>query len=407
MQIKDNMDTLLPIWEANRFVSGAHNTRTKLRTKIKRTAATGNRKKLRALKHKYFGSLHVKVSALYKAGVRLPSKNDWLMEACLLDLRLPVTEPVIWWKRPKRSGGVRTVCKLPPHLYAAHIMIADVLSAQMAPPSFIYNLKGAGREDLVSEVLNKLRTGFNHYRIYDVRDCFTNVSTDAIHNLNLPRRLVTNTLNTEKLRFQQVAPDEATQSDTIPIDTISNEAVVCGPTGVLAGSPASNLILANLLKDMPQPPVGDGYVFVYCDDLIVLAKSAEVCDCIETSLLDFFGQSAVGPFTLNKKAAGARSSFEYLGYEFAYDPISQRWSVGLSQSNWMSLVKRRHDDLLKLHVENPHGIFVDDMKGIRDMLRGHPSLSDPETVLRAICDVGPDNVEILAARNREKTNNRK
>ena len=240
------------------WVNKAHGIRSRWVQRIAATCFTGDRQKLRKLKQAYFTDKMVKISALHKAGERQPGVPEWFAEADRLDLFTPFSEPVNWWHEPKRSGGYRKVCDLPRPLKATHYIIADAIRAQMVQPVAIYNLKGKGRDRLVSDLLAKLSQGFDTCRIYDVKDCFQSVNPNTIYQLPLPRRIIDHALAIQDLNLQRVATPTASYGDA-PIDIPVDNTAECGPAGLMQGSPASNLILAYLLQTMPQPDPDGGH----------------------------------------------------------------------------------------------------------------------------------------------------
>lgn len=402
MKITSANDILIPAWEADRLVNKAHQIRTEWRYRIA-NAAEQSPKRLRRLIHSYFKDKNVKVSVLAKAGIRMPSTTGWLTEALLFDPFSPFPEPVYWWPEPKRSHGYRLVCDPPPAIRAAHYMIGDVIAAQTDLPPFIFNVKGKGRDGLARQLLEKLEQGFTCWRTYDVRDCYQSVDPGAIYQLKLPRRIINNALDMNNLNLQRVAGKGTTRSGSPYRDTIVDAAVESGPSGLMQGSPASNLILAFLLQTMPQPIVGDGYLFLYGDDLIVVARTQDACDRVEQSLCEFFAQPWLGPLPLQRKAAGIGGAFEFLGYEFRLDATAGNWAIDLSRRNWDELARIRHDTLLILHRENRHGIFSDDMKEVRAKLTGHGALTNPDAILDAVASIGPDGWEIEQSRRTKPT----
>ena len=54
------------------------------------------------------------------------------------------------------------------------------------------------------------------------------------------------------------------------------------------------------------------------------------------------------------------------------------------------MARKRHQQILDLRKANPHGIYVDDMRWVHDTLHGFSALTDPETILLTIADIGPD-----------------
>jgi len=272
MAIVTQMMVLAPALEAERMVHKTHSIRADRRKYLARAFRSGDDRKLRKALNSFFTDTRVKMSALHKAGERQPNIEGWRYAAKSLDPRTPFPEPVNWWPEPKARGGYRIVCDLPRPLKATHYMIADALYAQMEIPPFIFDLRGRGRNKAVLGLFEKLNAGFNSYRVFDVKDCFQNVNPEVIHKLPLPRRIIENALIIENLSLQRVAKQNATEPGDILSDTPAIESIESGPAGLMQGSPASNVILAWLLREAPCPDSEDWLLFVYADDLIVVAR---------------------------------------------------------------------------------------------------------------------------------------
>jgi hypothetical protein len=390
---------LTPANEAVRFVQQCHKFRADLKRQLKVAYKVGSKQKQRKLMNSYFKNDMVKISSLSKAGVRLPNKVQWESEARLFDPFARSEETMEWWYEPKGNDSVRVVCDLAPRQKATSYMIADVLWAQMSPPTHIYNLKGRGRDKLITDLIEKLSQGYSHYRVYDVRDCFPSVSTDAIQTLKLPRRIKQHALNLDNVNSERNPERESHLVDSIlNRGTIHSNHQLDGPRGLCQGSPASNLILAYLLQDMPQDMQDALYEFLFVDDLIVVARSEEILDRIDKRLQEFFCKPTVGPSKLIPKHAGHNGAFVYLGYEFRNNSITGEWALSLSQANWDKANKKYRAELVRLHDKFPHGIFASDpMKPTRDMLQGFPALSTPNDILMSIREGGLDQPEIEKA----------
>ncbi len=134
------IQTIFAAEAAERYVQQCHQFRNKLKRQLAAAYKETNRQKQRKLRDSYFKNKKVKVSTLHKAGMRLPSKDQWVAEAKIFDPFAPSDETLEWWYTPKRSVGTRVVCGLAPKQLATHYMLADVLWAQLVAPTFIYNL---------------------------------------------------------------------------------------------------------------------------------------------------------------------------------------------------------------------------------------------------------------------------
>jgi hypothetical protein len=273
----------------------------------------------------------------------------------------------------------------------------------MNVPCFIYNVtqfggasRRTGKDALVAELVTRLCSGYMHYRVYDVRDCFNSVSSDALIPPNLPlqRRIYDNTLNLQKLCFRHDTIREQRQfADTSSYRDIMTAVGASGPEGLLQGSPASNVLLAYILQNIPQPNPQDGCILLFGDDLIVLSRSQEIVDQVDQNLLHFFGQPTLGPLQLLQRASGYQGHFEYLGYEFSYSPFRENWHVSLSSKNWGKLERLRDLETLMCNPKNQSMYSEAPIsRKIWRSLSGHRSLTDPAAILHTIMAGGMDAV---------------
>ncbi len=376
---------------AERMVQKAHNIRADRRRRITKAFYAGDKKARRKEVHAFFKDKRVKMSALHKAGERHPNSMGWEVAAKSLAPFTPFPEPVNWWSMPKAKGGYRIACDLPRPLKAIHYMIADALYAQMDILPFIFDLRGRGRNMAILRLLEKLQAGYNSYRVFDVKDCFQNVNPEVVYNLPLPRRIIDHALNIQNLSLQRVAKQTATVTGDIPSDTLLiDDAIESGPAGLMQGSPASNVILAWLLRNLPQPDNDDWVLSVYADDLIVVAKQDDTLERVEQMLLGFFERPELGPLFLKKKAAGTGLAFDYLGCEFRHSSVSGEWELDLSHKNWDKLHRKRYAEMAEYKRKYPHGIFVDEEKSIRGVVASFP-LAEGRAAIREIAlSFGPE-----------------
>ncbi len=398
MAIVTPMMVLAPAREAEHMVHKMHNIRTGRRRRLARLFASGDERGLRKALHSFFKDPQVKMSALHMAGERHPNMEGWHLAAKALDPFTPFPEPVNWWPEPKARGGYRIVCDLPRPLKATHYMIADALYAQMEVPPFIFNLRGRGRDKAIRGLLEKLNAGYNSYRILDVKDCFQSVNPEVFRKLPLPRRIIENALIIENLSLQRVTKLNATEPGSIT-DTSSMENIDGGPAGLMQGSPASNVILAWLLREAPCPDGEDWLLCIYADDLIVVAKQDDILDRVEQMLVDFFTCPRLGPLVLRKKAAGTGGAFDYLGCEFSQNSTSGIWTLDFSQRTWDRLAQRRHAEIMEHMKENPQDIFTGRVpekheKSLRGFASSFPLEEGQPTIHEMARMIGPDHEEI-------------
>jgi hypothetical protein len=127
-----------------------------------------------------------------------------------------------------------------------------------------------------------------------------------------------------------------------------------GPRGLLQGSPASNLILAWLLNDMPSVLPPDCALFLLTDNVLVAARTEEMCREMEQTLVRYFAEHRAGPFVLHGEITSIGRGFERAGYEFELS-LLRGVQVGPSGANtvkfYSSLYAALERDFQAGHVE--------------------------------------------------------
>lgn len=391
---------------------------------VQRLSDARLRKPLRAAIRDAMSSDIVKISCLHRAGLRLNSPEAFLWHAQAMHMAKPFEGVVRWRTVEKRSGGSRTIVILPVMLKARHKMIASLIQAQFQPPDFIYSVRGRGRDDLIADLSDLLNAGFTAVIRCDIRDCFANVNPEALTTLPLARGVIETAMHPANLRFVRQDERETSHRNTgdaingSPISTIRDHDSAAGPNGLMQGSPASNIAMAYLLRDLSWPCSDDVRVLVYCDDFFIVGRTIEDCRVVEDALTRYLAGCPFGPLTLLRKETSESGYFEALGYGFVRDNISGTWSVDLSVQN--------HDKLEALHeaavAEDlcagfmlPHmgdalvGKRLESFRAVTDRgaieeryhVSGHDSLIPNECSLRgrarpmaAARNLGPDAVEL-------------
>lgn len=348
--------------KTERFLTKCHRQYNRRRDTIVRAFDSGDEDAaLHRVATRFFNDQLSKVSALYRAGLRLPTPEGYLEAASSLRLNTPFAGPVYWQYIPKRSGGLRTICILPTDLKAAHIMIKDALLAQMCVPEHVYGLGGPkDRNALVRMIGAALNNGLAAFGVYDIKNCFPSVRTTALHELPLPGEVIDHALdisNLNAVKATVAAPKEVSPNDPHGYSSTHspNEdhlyTMPGGPIGLLQGSPASNAIFGYLIQHLPQPEPGSGLIGSYCDDLFLGARSEAELEALEDRVGGFFGYRRLGPLDMVKRI-GTCDAFEFLGYSFERGsdspwsdfPASQ-WRIGLSNANHVRLERRLRDAL--------------------------------------------------------------
>ncbi len=249
--------------------------------------------------------------------------------------------PVVWYLKPKKKGGHRIICKLPPKMKAIHRMLGDAIAAQMPRNELLYGIRGSGRDDAARALKACQNAGFSCLAHVDIVDCFPRVNPDALYNLPLPKEVIQQQLDTRKIRF--TGKPYGTLSDTCPLGSIwdilygSHDITTHrpnGPTGLMQGSPASSAILAWLLRDIPQ--FEDAIVLLCFDNIAVAGLTWKATDRALMAIASHLARSPAGPFDLCAPAYSRGEPLEYLGYLFD----AEREDVGIASGALRKIEKK-------------------------------------------------------------------
>ncbi len=124
------------------------------------------------------------------------------------------------------------------------------------------------------------------------------------------------------------------------------------PTGLMQGSPASWPILGWVWKDLPSIDEDIGFVHVYVDDILIVAKSEAGRREISDAVVQFLQDCPAGPLGLTKTDYDVGQAFEFLGYEISYDCEDDHTYARLTQATFS-----------KLERVLPHLVEVDRLRG--------------------------------------------
>ena len=238
---------------------------------------------------------------------------------------------VPYYFKRKRSGGVCPICALPDRLKCTHKMVRALLQALSVTPENFFGGKGKGKDAAVLAAQAMHRAGFRHFATLDIVNCFQSVSPEALYHLPLPKGVISRHFDTRNLRFVHRAA--SLEHGASPIRDMVVGDNPSGPRGLMQGSPASNIILARLLRELPQSE--DERVILYADNLLVAARDPDGLRAMIKTLADFFRQFPGSPLDLCEPTFADCGCIDFLGYR-----LSQKGSVGLADSSWTRLGPR-------------------------------------------------------------------
>ena len=362
--------------------------------KVRKASQSRASKKLKAAVRNVKRSTAVRISCLHKAGLRSDNPHVYLRYASQFDLSAPFEGVVPWSAMPKKGDTHRPIVNLPTALKARHYMIAHLIATQFDVPSFIYGLKGKGRDDLVTEVKRFLEDGYVHVQHADIKDCFDSINLEALYSLPLAKGDIENSLFPDNLRLVQrvatertpIAPGTATTTGTTR-GTIMGSASTSGPKGLLQGSPASNIILAYLLRELKVKEDNDVKLLLYSDNFLLMSRTEKALLAEGQSLAEQLDQSPFGPLVLVNKDRSADAYFEFLGYGFQPDPTSKTWEITPSQSNWDKL-DQRHEIAVKADLDHRYIYPFHGDAAVRHFLTGFKSTTSPNELFEMYRTIG-------------------
>ncbi|WP_162238957.1 reverse transcriptase domain-containing protein [Methylobacterium sp. Leaf85] len=230
----------------------------------------------------------------------------------------PCGASVFWWRIPKAKGGFRRLCRLPTVLYAASLMVKDVLETSFTPGPHLSDIKGQGRDREARRIAEALQQGYEFVYLADVTSCFDSVNLDALSQLPLPKVVIRNVLDTRTMDLRHAPHRERRYAQehgvSYPYDDHTIERN--GPRGLMQGSPASNVIISWFFNDLPGVLQTECVPFLLADDVLVVAEGVEDCREIEKTLTGYFAGHRAGPFVLSGGITTIGDGFERAGYGF-------------------------------------------------------------------------------------------
>ncbi|GAB1361326.1 hypothetical protein MASR1M32_05620 [Rhodobacter sp.] len=286
----------------------------------------------------FLGDPKAQLSAALRALGGEPSQDD----AHTLQKRLKrwsaTYAPVFWYPMAKPSGGHRPICILPPDLKAMHHMVAAAIAAQLPDTPTLYGIRGRGTPEALRELKALQNAGFVHLAKTDIVDCFQSIDPDALYQLPLPEEVIRRAFDPRNLTFTQ--GDHRNASQAICRSSLLGHIpyhLAGGPSGLLQGSPASSVILAWLLKDIPTSD--DARVMLCFDNIVVAARTPDGTRELIETLTAYLGNSPAGPLALCDPTFADNEPLEFMGGLF--DPL--RRDIGLAEGTLRRIETRlRH-----------------------------------------------------------------
>ncbi|NOE18089.1 hypothetical protein GS634_08125 [Ruegeria atlantica] len=345
-------------------------------------AVLGHKGRARRATYDVFKTHNSKLFGLMKSGLyHLPLQVlNALAEE--FDFDGAFNEPIQRYRKRKPQGGCREICVPGTYLMATHHLIGAVIDAQTVHSNNVYSRKGQGRNALIQDALRRVNDGHCYVSTLDIENCFASVNPVVLDRLPVHQRFVSHSLRNENLIFatplikygKEVCNQSKDENIFSPLyrEDMNNTGA---PTGLMQGSPASWPILGWVWKDLPPIDENVGFVHVYVDDILVVAKSEAGRREITDAVVQFLQDCPAGPLGLTQIDYNVGQAFEFLGYEISYDCGDGLADARLAEAAFS-----------KLERVLPQLVEVDRLRGsefpysacakLRAILGGHSMASD-------------------------------
>lgn len=354
--------------------------------------APANGKKISRTVRDFLGDPKVRLSAALRALGGQPEPAEAFALRNRLNLWAGSYPPVVWYPKKKSSGGFRPICILPPALKAAHYMLGTIIGALLPDTRTLYGIPGRGVADALRELKALQNTGFVHLAKTDIVDCFQSIDPDALYQLPLPMEVTRQTLDYRNLTFTGERDTQGARAFAgNPSRVYGHPHKASGPTGLLQGSPASSIILAWLLKDIPTSD--DARVMLCFDNIVVAARTPAGSRGMIETLTAYLRHSPAGPLALCETTFADNQPMEFLGGLFdparpdigiAHNTLNrfEQWLLELEEADQaeLELLWRNHQERVEgnalFRLLNPYqGHYPTDIwHALRDIRAGLPFL---------------------------------
>lgn len=226
-------------------------------------------------------------------------------------------QPIEWFYKRKSAGDFRKVCDLPVGTKLFHSLAKDILTTVHSPREHIGDWPERGRDWTVQRLAEQLSRSPTQFAIVtDIRSCFASINPDALYQLpHLSERFIRIVLDSRSQRFVQKREERM----DCRIGTLCISEREATPRGLLEGSPTSNAILAILLDDLADQFEPEVSVFVYCDNIVLVAANEEMAKRAGRALRRYVAAGRLGCLSLHQTGAFIRpvtEAFDLLGYSF-------------------------------------------------------------------------------------------
>ncbi|MGW9330242.1 reverse transcriptase domain-containing protein [Bosea sp. NPDC055594] len=346
------------------------------RRKIRSAQVNGRQRALASALRSYVRNRAVAYEAAYRELGPHAELDIIVTAVSRLNLFAPDTSPIFFWRVQKRRGGCRVVHRLTLHGRMRQIILKDAIECSFQPNEHLFLIKTRGRDREARLILDALRSGYRFGVRADIRDAFQNANAlSALRNTPLPKSVIRNNLVYDGRQFihdwrKEAGAGYAHRQTYYNIPS-------GGSAGLIQGAATSSVIFAVLLNDMPEAFSMDIRLFVYGDDILVLARNEDERAAARAILERYILTHPAGSFRMVVQDVDARRGFDLIGYGFRPSIMAEQIEIVPDTRQILAT-----QDRLRLLVEMNIHRGWDPKKGgtvaLRNTKRGWPAVSDLE-----------------------------
>ncbi|MCV9936704.1 reverse transcriptase domain-containing protein [Boseaceae bacterium BT-24-1] len=358
----------------------AEHRRIRAQNRLKHARDVGDGGRLGAEFRSYFRNVSVKVDSAYREFGRNIEPTLAVEYANLVNLFEVDRSEITMWRIPKRSKGFRTITALTQISRMRQRIIKEAISCGFSLESHLYLAKGRGRDREALAIQAAGGEGFIFGYQADIENAFASARVISfLCNTPLPQSVILANLYYAQRHYEPDYRKEVLQGydshDWYHDRTQSME----GHKGLIQGAASSSHIFALLFNDMADSISPNVRLFVFGDDVLLLAKDQSECAAAAQSLGRYMLAHPAGPFHLIGSEVNFRTGFDRLGYRFKRDWRSGDVEIGLCRAAWMDRLSKLAglaDMNLRLGAHPCSGGRV----ALRNFGRGYPALTNLDEV---------------------------
>lgn len=341
------------------------------RQKIRSARVMGHGNTLKGALRSYVRNIAVKYEAAYRAIGK--DADAAVIERAVARLNMFAADDsrIFYWRVPKRIEGFRVVYRLTLNGRMRQVILKDAIECSFQPGAHLFLIKTRGRDREARLIQDALLLGYRFGVRADICDAFPSANVlQALDKTPLPRSVIRNNLVYGNRQFIH---DWRKEAAGYIYPHFHHEPLA---EGLIQGAASSSVIFAVLLNDLPEAFHLDVRVFVYGDDILVLARSEEERAAARAILERYTLTHPAGPFRIEASDVDAHTGFDRVGYGYRRSIVTERIEI-VPDTRRMRVLENRLQRLAELNVRHSWPPIRGGAVALRNLERGFPAISDP------------------------------